>query len=198
MNKFLPDDGYLLDDVEMISTDKRVSASSYKGQVLQRPNTRLLGLVRWPMRLYCLSGKSDTYVNRTIRKLGEAPRIYNSAQTEQSALNIQRNLVGKGYLKAKVGSETALKKRRAKVTYTIDPGEQYTVRSIRWVGRESELMDCVLADTIHSKLERHMPFNTTGSASWRTFIIKASTPSRKTIFRLWPIRHGEVRTLTFR
>jgi len=161
VNKFLPDDGYLLDDVEMVSTDKRVPASSYKGQVLQRPNTRLLGLVRWPMRLYCLSGKSDTYVNRTIRKLGEAPRIYNSAQTEQSALNIQRNLVGKGYLKAKVGSETALKKRRAKVTYTIDPGEQYTVRSIRWVGRESELMDCVLADTIHSKLERHMPFNTT-------------------------------------
>ena len=131
VNKFLPDDGYLLDEVEMVSTDKKVSVSSYKSQVLQRPNTRLLGLVRWPLRLYCLSGKADNYVNRTIRRLGEAPRIYNSAQTDQSALNIRRTLVSKGFLKANVASETALKGRKAKVTYTIDPGGMYTVRSIR-------------------------------------------------------------------
>ena len=161
VNKFLPDDGYLLDEVEMVSTDKKVSASSYKGQVLQRPNTRLLGLVRWPMHLYCLSGKSDTYVNRTIRKLGEKPHIYNAAQTEQSALNIRRNLVSKGFLKAKVASVTTTKGRKAKVTYTIDPGGMYTVRSIRWMGRESELLDCVLADTANSLLARQMPFNST-------------------------------------
>jgi len=159
VNKFLPDDGYLLDEVEMVSTDKKVSASSYKSQVLQRPNTRLLGLVRWPMRIYCLSGKADNYVNRTIRRLGEAPRIYNSAQTDQSALNIRRTLVSKGFLKANVASETALKGRKAKVTYTIDPGGMYTVRSIRWRGMTSELMDCVLADTIHTLLQPHMPFN---------------------------------------
>ena len=160
VSKYLADEDYLLDKVEMVSTDKGVSASAYKGQVLQRPNTRILGLVRWPLRVYCLSGKSDTYVNRVLRKLGEAPRIYSAEQTERSAAGIRRSLVGKGYLKANVETDTDLKGREAKVKYTIRPGDLYTVRSIQWRGMESELLDRVLADTMNTLLSRGMPFDT--------------------------------------
>jgi len=167
VSKFLSEEDYLLDKVEISSTDKGVSASSYKGQVLQRPNTRLLGLVRWPLRVYCLSGTKDTYVNRVLRKYGEAPRIYNAEQTNQSTINIRRSLVSKGYLKAGVESETAINGKKAKVTYTIDPGELYTVRSIEWRGLESELMDCVLADTAQTLLSCGMPFSSTVLANER-------------------------------
>lgn len=179
VTKYLPADGYLLDEVEVVSTDKKMPSSQFKSQVLQRPNTRLLGLVRWPMRVYCLSGKADNYFNRTLRKFGEEPSVYSPALTDQSAHVIRQRLVGKGYLKASVDSETATQGRKAKVTYTVNPGEVYTVRSIRWPGtmrttsREplrSELIDCVLADTLNTLLSRGMPFNTTVLADERTRI----------------------------
>jgi len=196
VTKFLPDDSYLLDEVEVVSTDKKMSASQFKSQVLQRPNTRLLGLARWPMRIYCLSGKADNYFNRTLRKFGEEPRIYSPSLTDQSSHIIRQRLVGKGYLKASVESETTVEGRKAKVTYTVNPGDIYTVRSVRWPGttlhaslsntlsagsgrpspsleREpfrSELLECVLADTLNTLLRREMPFNTSVLADERARI----------------------------
>lgn len=161
VSKFLPEDGYLLDDVEVTSTDRTVSASQLGGSVLQKPNTRLLGLFRWPMRLYCLSGKADNYVNRTLRKLGEAPRVYSPASTEQTRLNIQRGLVANGYLKASVESDVKLKGNKAAVTYQVNPRELYTIRKVSYQCPDREMLEHILADTIHSELREGRRFSST-------------------------------------
>jgi hypothetical protein len=40
VNKFIPEGGYLLDDVEIVSTTNRDNASKAKNYLLQRPNAK--------------------------------------------------------------------------------------------------------------------------------------------------------------
>lgn len=152
VSKYLPDDSYLLDQVKVISTNDASSYSQASSSLQQKPNTRVLGLFRWPMNIYCLSGKTDNYVNRTLRKIGEAPRIYDPATTAQSCAAIRRSLVNQGYLKAEVESVTLTKGRKAKVTYFVDPKDPYVVRSINYRIEGRELSEEILADTLHSLL----------------------------------------------
>ena len=170
VSKFLPEDSYLLDKVDVVTTDKSVSSSQVSSGVLQKPNTRFLGLFRWPMRIYCLSGAADNYVNRTLRKMGEAPRVYSPASTAQSCLNIQRSLSAKGYLKATVESDVEMKGNKAKVTYRVDPKEAYTLRSVTYGGPDPKMLEHILADTIHSSIRTGRKFSSTELNAERTRI----------------------------
>jgi outer membrane protein assembly factor BamA len=159
VSKFLPDDAYLLDQVKVVSTSDAYSSTQAGSSLQQKPNTRMLGLFRWPLRIYCLSGKSNNFVNRTLRNIGEAPRIYDPAATAQSCANIRRSLIDKGFLKAEVESVTLTKGRKAKVTYFVDPKEPYRMRSISYRVEGSDLAETILADTIHSLLQTGARFS---------------------------------------
>ena len=152
VSKYLPDDAYLLNQVKVVSMNDASSYSQASSSLQQKPNTRVLGLFRWPLRIYCLSGKADNYVNRTLRNIGEAPRIYDPAATTQSCAAIRRSLVNQGYLNAEVESVTLTKGRNARVTYFVDAKEPYIVRSITYRVEGHDLADEVLSDTIHSLL----------------------------------------------
>ena len=51
VSRHLPENGYLLDEVKIISGDNPKVVSSLKSKVRQQPNTRTFGLVRLPLRL---------------------------------------------------------------------------------------------------------------------------------------------------
>lgn len=172
VSKYLPEEAYLLNDVDIVSTDKSFSPSQVNGVLQQKPNTRILGLFRLPMRVYCLSGPSDTYVNRTLRKLGEEPRAYDVNATELSRATIRRNLVNKGYLKAEVTASAQPHGRKMDVTYVIDPKEPYTVRSINYRCLDRDVLDVVLADTLHSALHPGMNFSSTEMNNERSRIVE--------------------------
>ena len=172
VSKYLPEEAYLLNDVDIVSTDKSFSPSQVNGVLQQKPNTRILGLFRLPMRVYCLSGPSDTYVNRTLRKLGEEPRAYDVNATELSRATIRRNLVNKGYLKAEVTASAQPHGRKMDVTYVIDPKEPYTVRLINYRCLDRDMLDVVLADTLHSALHPGMNFSSTEMNNERSRIVE--------------------------
>ena len=51
--------------------------SELKKTVRQRPNTRILGVARFHLGLYNLSGKNENKrFNKWLRSIGEAPVIY--------------------------------------------------------------------------------------------------------------------------
>lgn len=171
VSKHLPDNSYLLDKVNVVSNDKSYSSSDAQPNLRQTPNTRVLGLFRWPLRIYCLSGSSDNIVNRVLQKRGEAPRIYSEESTQESVAGIRRDLVNKGYLKANVEAITNTKGRKATVTYFIEPKELYTIRSLRYRGMDTQLVDCVRSDSVHSLLQPGVAFNTSLFSKERTRIV---------------------------
>ena len=160
VSKHLPDNAYLLDKVKVVSSDRDYSASDAQPNLRQTPNTRVFGLFRWPMRIYCLSGQSDNFLNRFLRNRGEAPRVYSAENTAESVRGIRGDLVNRGYLKANVEAVTSTKGRKASVTYFVEPKELYTIRSVRYRGADAVLLDCVRSDSVHSLLQPEAAFNT--------------------------------------
>lgn len=152
VSKYLPENAYLLDRVKVVSSDEAYTSTQASACLQQKPNSRVLGLFRWPMNIFCLSGRSDTYINRTLRKIGEEPRIYDPACTVQTCAAIRRDLISQGYLNAEVEPLTRTKGRKVRVTYFVNPKEPYRLRSIQYRIAGADLTEEILSDTLHSLL----------------------------------------------
>ena len=159
VSRHLPENAYLLDEVKVISEESPRIASSLKSKVRQQPNVRTFGLFRLPLGVYCLSGKKDNFVNRTLRNIGEAPRVYNDTLTQKSCEVMKHALVNQGYLKARVASEAEYRKHKAKVRYYANLGRLYRIASIQYVCMDSVLLEHVLVDSVNSLIKVGMPFD---------------------------------------
>ena len=155
----LPEDGYLLDKVRVVSEENPALAASLKSKVRQRPNRRFLGIVRLPMRLYCLAGRDDSGLNRLLKRVGEAPSVYDQALTEQSCAVLEQVLANKGYLRAEVVADTVVTRRTVEVDYYVDLNRQYRISDIKYQVRDSALLAQIYADTVNSILKVGMPLD---------------------------------------
>ncbi|MCQ2065033.1 MAG: BamA/TamA family outer membrane protein [Bacteroidaceae bacterium] len=156
--KYVPSGQYLLDRVEIVSTDRNADVPDCSGYSYQYPNSRWLGLFRLPLRLYSLSGRNtDIGLNRVLRNLGEEPVVYDSLLTLTSVKDMQRALVNAGYLKAGVSSSTVYsRKPKASVRYLLDPGKVYTVSSVTSTVEDSVISILIRDNSSQSLLHEGM------------------------------------------
>ena len=159
VSRHLPENGYLLDEVKVVCEEDSKVVSSLKSKIRQQPNIRTFGLFRLPLGLYSLSGKRDHFINRMLRNIGEAPRVYNDTLTYKSCEVMEQALVNQGYLKAEVSPQTAYKKHKAKVKYFVHPGRLYRIASVHYVCRDTVMLGHILADTMNSLVKVDMPFD---------------------------------------
>lgn len=116
----------------------------------QQPNHKILWSMRFRLGVYNLSGRDTTkWWNRWIRKLGEPPVIYDSALTAQSADQLHRTLVNKGYLDADVTTDTFPDPRRKKmkVRFNLSPREPMIIDSVGYDIADEKVRRAVLADS---------------------------------------------------
>ena len=159
VSRHLPENAYLLDEVKVISEESPEIISSLKSKVRQQPNVRTFGLFRLPLWVYNLSGVKDNIINRSLRNIGEAPRVCNDTLTRKSCEVMKQTLVNQGYLKAQVDSETTYEKHKAKVSYYVHPGRLYSVKSVRYLCMDTVLLGHILEDSLNSALKVGMPFD---------------------------------------
>lgn len=74
--------------------------------------------------------KNGYYKTNNIRKIGEAPRILDSALVDLSTLQINRYLFNKGYLKSTVNSEIKYTGKKAHINFIAESGIPYSINSI--------------------------------------------------------------------
>ena len=159
VSRHLPENGYLLDEVKVLTNGSTRGNASLRAKVRQKPNIRTFGLVRFPLAVYCLSGKKDNLINRTLRNIGEAPRVYNDTLARKSCEVMEQALINQGYLKAEVDSETKYKGYKAKVNYYAQPGKRYHVSSVRYLCLDTVMLGHILADSANSPIKVGMPFD---------------------------------------
>ena len=159
VSRHLPENAYLLDEVKVISEENPAIVSSLKSKVRQQPNIRTFGLFRLPLWVYSLSGKRDNFINRGLRNIGEAPRVYNDTLARKSCEAMKQTLVNQGYLKAQVASEVFYDDRKAEVKYYVHPGKQYRIASVSYACGNSEILDYILEDSVNSAIKVNMPFD---------------------------------------
>jgi outer membrane protein assembly factor BamA len=131
--KFVPEGNYLLDKVEIKMDEKEFKGKDLTNYVRQEPNFKVFGLYRLYLSIYNLSGRDSTkWVNKTLRRIGESPVIYDPFQTYRSERELQKYVQTKGFINANVTSGIETNKKKAKVTYYITANEPYRVRNIHY------------------------------------------------------------------
>ncbi len=152
--KHVPDGQYLLDRVTVDVTDRNdVSETELYNFLRQTPNHKVLGFAKLQLATYSLSGRDSTkWYNRWLRRVGQAPVIYDSTLTAASCRQLQLALVNSGYLDAKVEADTVSRpgKKRIDVRYRIVAGEPHRIAVMGYNITDNAVRRIVLADTASS------------------------------------------------
>ena len=149
--KYVPEEKYLLDKVNLDIDNKNVNKKDIRSSVQQLPNSEFLGFAKTALNAYSLSGADSTkWINRFLRKLGEPPVILDTALVKRSEHNLQVTLVNKGYSEATVSSSiSSKKKKKATVTYHIETGTPIRIQSY---GRL--INDSIIGEIIEKDMQR--------------------------------------------
>lgn len=129
--KFVGEGEYLLDKVEIISDNKTHKGNDLKPYLRQQPNFKVFGLMKWQLFVYDWSGNNEkSWINKQLRRIGEPPVIMDTTLVEQSADELQRFFVNKGYVNADVSfSIDTTRKKKATVVYRIESNVPYRIEN---------------------------------------------------------------------
>ncbi len=142
--KYLEDDEAFIkkNEINFVGTQKIKKQKKLEADLLsivkQKPNTKfLLVSRRW---FYYKSKKKQKEKDRKSRRLvAEYPSIYNEAITEETAKSMEDLLYQKGYYNAKVNFDTKIKRKKAEVTYIVEPKQLFTVDTIRFISKDTAI-----------------------------------------------------------
>lgn len=156
----MADDEQLLHEVKVRSDVKDIPTGTLSGYVRQHPNAKWFSLFKVPLGIYCLSGTDSTKrINRFVRRLGEAPVIYDTLSTVRTQSDIMAAVQNLGYLRATVDTVVKHKKYKTSVTYQIHPAERYYVRNYRHQVDDPALDSLFRILNTESLIQRGMPFD---------------------------------------
>lgn len=165
VNKYVPEGECLLDDVEIVCSTNSSTAIKANSYMRLQPNSKWFSLFKLPMYTYALSGTDDSkWINRALKRIGEAPVIYDEEMAEVTRANIEQMLRNEGYLHATVDLECDkdLEKRRAVATYYLHERERYYISEINLNTADKRLEEILVADSASSLLKAGMPFSVDG------------------------------------
>lgn len=152
--KFVPEGNYLLDKVEIVSDNKYYKSADLRSYLRQQPNFKVFGLMKWQLFVYDWSGRNEKrWINKKLRKIGEPPVILDTTLVEQSALELKRFFINKGYVHADVVAEIdSSRNRKAIVTYRIKSNDPYRIRNYKM-----SLPDAKIDSIAHLKAPHRSP-----------------------------------------
>lgn len=141
----------LLDKVAIeIEGDRDVTSEELINFLRQQPNHKVLGFAKLQLSTYSLSGSDTTkWYNRWLRRLGQAPVIFDPDLTDASRRQLQQALVNRGYMGATIDVDTTLRReaKRADVTYRINTGLPHVIASLGYNIEDSTVRQIVMADS---------------------------------------------------
>ncbi|MCU4154452.1 BamA/TamA family outer membrane protein [Carboxylicivirga sp. A043] len=159
--KYVPDDAYLLNKIEIENEAKDLSKEELRYYVRQRENVKILGFWRFHLGLYNLSGKNTTKgFNKWLRQIGEEPVLYDELLQQKSKEQLRLYLNNKGYYHTEVSDTMIITgKKKAKVKYLINAGERYSVNKVSYRIDDDSIKGYILKDTINAVLKSGVPFD---------------------------------------
>ena len=118
LTKHVPQGQYLLDEVKIHVTDSTgaLSEQTLMPYVRQRPNNKFLHLSRLRLGVYNMSGEDSTkWWNKWIRRLGEAPVIYDPTAMANDSLQLLNAMRNAGFLNSTVTVDSVADARKKKI-----------------------------------------------------------------------------------
>ncbi|MDE6268705.1 MAG: BamA/TamA family outer membrane protein [Muribaculaceae bacterium] len=159
--RHVPDGSLLLDKVSikvdrpdatpdsLHAEDVDVSPAALLPYLRQLPNHKVLGFMKLQLATYNMSGRDSTRsVNRWLRRLGQAPVLYDSTLTDLSSRQLRQALINRGFTDATVTVDTLARPERKKmeVIYRVHPGQPHVISSLKLDIPDPAIREAILAD----------------------------------------------------
>lgn len=151
-SKFISENEYLLDKVELKSTEKGFDAAVLGPYIKQKANSKWFSIFKIPLATYSLAGKDTAkWINRTLRNIGEEPVIYDVNQAIQSQRDLLAAMHNMGYMHASVLLDTRTKGKKITTTYTITPGQAYFIDNVHYIIDDDSIANLLKIEQPNSK-----------------------------------------------
>lgn len=122
----------------------------------QIPNTKFFGY-NLSVRIYQMADSaSNSWGNKILRKLGQAPVLFDSSLNTKALRNLKLYMDSEGFYNSKVTDTVIYKNRRAYVRYKIDAGAPYFISSYNYNFTDSTVMPFVLKRDYQSVIKNNM------------------------------------------
>ena len=122
----------------------------------QTPNSKVFGY-NLGLKIYNMANpNSDSWINRVLRKMGQAPVLYDSLENIKAVKNLKLFFNEEGYYDAKVSDTVIYKDKRANVVYKINAGTPYSISSYKYHFNDSVVMPYILAKSSQSFIKQNM------------------------------------------
>lgn len=159
-SRFVPEGEHLLDRVSIKADSTDFPVSQLHGFLRQHPNIRWFRSLKVPLGIYCLSGKNDRrWTNKIVRRLGEAPVIYNQALAQKTQDNLQNAVRNMGYLNTEVDLYEETNRHKIQTRYQIHPGSRYFLRNVDWEIQDTAVERVMKEQDYQIQLSADMPFD---------------------------------------
>ncbi|MFV0588296.1 BamA/TamA family outer membrane protein [Bacteroides reticulotermitis] len=155
--KFVPEGAYLLDEIKIRTDNKDIKPSSLRMYVRQSPNTKWFSLIKTQLYIYNLSGRDSTrWGNRFLRKIGDAPVIYNMDEARKAQEEMVKAVHNMGFMGGSVHCSTKTKKKKLKLYYDVTAGKPYIVNSLTYDIHDPQIATYLQNDSLRSLLKKGM------------------------------------------
>lgn len=179
-SKYVPTGKYLLEKVEIKSDTKAISPASLEPYIRQKANSKWFSIFKIPLATYTLSGRdSSKWINRTLKKMGEEPVLFDSTQAKLSVEDLRKAMQNQGYMHAKVDFSTKIHKNKLKAIYVLHPGEPYFINNVKYDIQDEQVAK-VLSNYRNSQLLKKNSF-TIGLQKNSRFTVATLEEERKRI-----------------
>ena len=170
VSRNLPEGTYMLDKVKVMTDGKYqdINSAQMMNYVRQKGNARWFSAIKIPLGVYAMAGKDSSWINRTLRQMGEAPVIYDTLLARQTCEDLKLALQNKGYLDAQVEMYIKPHHRKIDALYVLHPGQPYFINNYT-----TDIQDSVIARMIASRkplLYNGLQFSTDALNTERTQI----------------------------
>jgi len=165
--KYVPDEAHLLKSYKVKVDNERVDSKELDSYIKPKPNRQILG-TKFYLGLYNLSGKKDNGWNRWLRKIGEAPVLYDDFEKDRNKKQLGLYMRNKGYHHARVSDSVRTNKKKAQVSYDVVAGIPYEIRNIKYHYEDTSLRFLMAPDTVNSLLKQGDLFDVDAMQAERT------------------------------
>ncbi len=157
--RFVAEEDYLLKNVHLEVDEPNISKEEARTFIRQKENYKILGFLKFYLILYNMSSKKKT--DDWLKRIGEAPQLYDEVMAERSVDQLRQYMDNKGYYQAEITSSADFndKKQKAEITFLIKTGEQYRIRNVRYHFVNNDLRNIFLKDSVDYSLRPGSAFD---------------------------------------
>lgn len=157
--RFVPEGKYLLNKVSVKADDKNLKKEELKLHIRQKENLRILGVIKFHLGVYNLSSSAKT--DDWLKRIGEAPVLYDEFQTEKTKEQLQIFLKNKGFYNAVIKDSLEINKQQKKLNllFDIKAGKPYRIRNYVYSIKDKSLESALVKDSLSQLLKPHDIFD---------------------------------------